>query len=163
MSPRAVTMKLWEPKRRCSKAVPNTPSRSRSCGHGPLSVVWSHMSPGLQLIAISMNFYSCGSSHMIKWNKPTVARVWSVTVSRFCVRHVSILCWVLLVINVGFVSVYFPFFNHLGMYNDDINVFWCLLLVRFGNLTVLVFPIPFGSINCWWKENCHVGATRKDG
>jgi hypothetical protein len=33
-------------------------SKIMSCGHGPSSVVWSHMWPGPQLNVISMNFYS---------------------------------------------------------------------------------------------------------
>ena len=33
---------------------------------GPSSVVWSHMWPGSRPNAISMNFYSCRSSRMIK-------------------------------------------------------------------------------------------------
>jgi hypothetical protein len=86
--PRAVTMRLWEPKRKCPKAVPRH-LQNHSCGHGPSSVLWSHMWPGPQPNAISMNFSSCGSVHMIKWNKPTVVTVWSPMVSRFCVRPTS--------------------------------------------------------------------------
>ena len=59
------------------------------CGHGPSSVVWSHMWPGPRPNAISMKLYSCGSSHMIKWNKPTIVSVRSAMVSRFCVRPTS--------------------------------------------------------------------------
>jgi hypothetical protein len=39
--------------------------------------------------AISVNFYSCGSSHMINYNKPTVVSVGSAMVSWFCVRPTS--------------------------------------------------------------------------
>ena len=54
--------------------------------HGPSIIVWSHMWPGPQPNAISMNLYSCGASHMVKSNKSTVMNVWSAMVSRFCVR-----------------------------------------------------------------------------
>ena len=36
------------------------------CGHKSSSVMWSHMWPGPQPNAITMNFYLCKSSHMIK-------------------------------------------------------------------------------------------------
>ena len=63
--PWAVTMKLWEPKRKCPKAVPT---------HLQNHVVWSWILKcsvksyvtGPQPNAIPMNFYSCGFSHMIK-------------------------------------------------------------------------------------------------
>ena len=47
------------------------------------------MWPGPQPIVVSMNFYSCWSSHMITENKPMVVSVWSAMVSRFCVRSTS--------------------------------------------------------------------------
>ena len=56
--PRAVTMKLWEPKRSVQRPSQVT-STIRSCWFGPSSVVWSHMWLGLQPNAILMNFYSC--------------------------------------------------------------------------------------------------------
>ena len=86
--PRVVTMELWEPKRKYTKAVQHT-SKIMSCGHGSSSVVWSHMWPGPQPNAISMNFYLCGSSRMIKYNKSKVMSILSAMVSRFCVRPTS--------------------------------------------------------------------------
>ena len=56
------------------------------CGHGPSSVVRSHMWSGWQPNAIPMNLYPCRLPHMIKHNKPTVVSIQSVVVSRFCVR-----------------------------------------------------------------------------
>jgi hypothetical protein len=53
------------------------------CGHGPSSVVWSRMWLILQSSVGSMNFYSCGPSHMIRWKKPTVVSVRSAMISRF--------------------------------------------------------------------------------
>ena len=54
---------LWEPKRKCPNAAPMDLQNH---------VVWSHMWPDPQLNAISMNFYSCGLSHIINhplmWN-----------------------------------------------------------------------------------------------
>ena len=44
---------------------------------------------GPQSNAISTISYSCGSSHMIKYNKSTVVSVRSVMVSPFCVRPTS--------------------------------------------------------------------------
>ena len=64
-SQRAMTMRLWGPKRKCPKAVP-THLHNYAVRHGPSSVVWSHMRLGPQSNAISMNFYTRGSSHMIK-------------------------------------------------------------------------------------------------
>jgi hypothetical protein len=86
--PRAVTMKLWEPKRKCPMATVPTQVQTHV-------VVWSRTSkcrlknicdPGPQLTAISTKFYSCKSSHMIKENKPMVVSIWSAMVSQFCVR-----------------------------------------------------------------------------
>ena len=57
-------MKLWEPKRMCPKAVPRH-LQKQCCGHGSSNVVWSHMLPGPQPNAISMNFYPCRSSCVI--------------------------------------------------------------------------------------------------
>ena len=79
---RAVTMKLWEPKRKCSKVVPT---------HLQNHVVWceSRMWPSTPPNAISMNSYSCGSWYMIRWNKSTVVSMRSAIVSWFCVRPTS--------------------------------------------------------------------------
>ena len=44
---------------------------------------------GPQPNVVSMNFYSCGSSHMIEENKSTVVNVRSAMVSWFCVRPTS--------------------------------------------------------------------------
>ena len=60
-----VALRLWEPKRKCLEAVPRH-LQIMECGHRPSSVVWSHMWPGPPLDAISLNFYSCGSSQVIK-------------------------------------------------------------------------------------------------
>jgi hypothetical protein len=60
--PRAVTMKLREPKGKCPKAIPrHLPPRSCKCGHGPSNVGWSHMWSDPQPNLISMNLYWCGS------------------------------------------------------------------------------------------------------
>ena len=76
---------------RAQKKVSQRPSEHTSkiiwCGHGPSSVVWSHMWPNPSPNAISMSFHSCGSSHMIKPTKSMVVSVQSVPSSpRFCVR-----------------------------------------------------------------------------
>ena len=47
------------------------------------------MWPDPQPNAILVNFYPCGSSHTIKWNKPTVMSVRSAMVSWFCVVPIS--------------------------------------------------------------------------
>ena len=86
--PRAMTMKLWEPKRKWPKAVPI---------HLPTHVVWSRTFKcsaksyvtRSSTETISMNVYSHGSSHMIIQNKPTVVNVRSAMVSLFCVRTTS--------------------------------------------------------------------------
>ena len=57
--------------------------------HKSSSVVWSHMYLGPQPNAISMNFYPCRSSHIIKYNKSTDVGIWSTMVSRFCVKPTS--------------------------------------------------------------------------
>jgi hypothetical protein len=83
--PRPMTMKLWEPKRKCPKAVQTHLqnqvgwSRTLECSVEPYVM-------GPQPNAISMDFYLCGSSHMIKQNKSMVVIVQSAVVSRFCVR-----------------------------------------------------------------------------
>ena len=77
-------LKLWEPKRKCSKAVPRHPQN-----HGLWSgVVWRHMWPGPQPNVISMNLDSCGSSRMINENKSTIVSVRSAMVSWFIVRPI---------------------------------------------------------------------------
>ena len=81
--PRAVTMELWEPKRKWLKAVPNTPPKSCSVVTDPQ--VWSHMWPRPQPHAILMDFYSHGSSHMIKENESTVLGVRGAMISQLCV------------------------------------------------------------------------------
>ena len=43
----------------------------------------------LNQMLFSMNFYSCGSSHMIKYTKPIVVSDHSAMVSRSCVRPTS--------------------------------------------------------------------------
>ena len=52
--------------KKVSKGRPNTPPKIMHCGHGPSSVVWSHMWLRPQPNAISMNFYLCGFSHMVR-------------------------------------------------------------------------------------------------
>ena len=59
------------------------------CGHRPSSLVWSHRWPGRQPNATSLNFYSNGSSCMIKHNKATVVSIRGAMVSRFYVRPTS--------------------------------------------------------------------------
>ena len=49
--------------KKVSKGCLNTPPKIMQCGHRSSSVVWSHM--WLHITCISMNFYSCGSSHVI--------------------------------------------------------------------------------------------------
>ena len=68
--PRAMTMKLWEPKESVRRPSQFT-SKIMQRGHRPSSVPWSHTWPDPRPNAISINFYSCGSSLMIKkkWNK----------------------------------------------------------------------------------------------
>ena len=51
-----VTMKLWEPERKCPKAV--VPRHFRTHGVWSSSVVWSQKWPGNRPNAISTNFYS---------------------------------------------------------------------------------------------------------
>ena len=86
--PRAVTMRLWESKRKCPKAVPTHPQnhvvqlRTLKCSVKPYVT-------GPQPNAISMSFYSCRSSHMIRLNKSTVVSIRSATVSHFCGRPTS--------------------------------------------------------------------------
>ena len=91
-------MKLWEPKRKCPKDV-STHLQIMYCGHGFSSVVWSHMWSGPQPNAISINFYSCGSSHIIKWNKLPVVSVQSAIVFQLCVRPIS-KSWFLKIVQV---------------------------------------------------------------
>ena len=83
--PRAVTLKSREPKRKCPKAIPR---------HLQNHVVWSRIhkcsvKPYVTKPSTKCyfnEFHSCRCSHMIKQNKPIVVSVWSVMVSRFCVR-----------------------------------------------------------------------------
>ena len=74
---------------RAQKKVSKGPSRHTSkimwCGHGPSSVVWSHVWPGPQPNAIWINFIHNGLSHTIKYNKSTVVSVRSAMVSCFWV------------------------------------------------------------------------------
>jgi hypothetical protein len=63
--PRAVPMKLWEPKRKCPKAVLRHFPKSCSVVTAP-SVVWSHMWLCPQPKCYFNKFYSCGSSQMVK-------------------------------------------------------------------------------------------------
>jgi hypothetical protein len=80
--PRAVTMKSWEPKRKWPKAIRR---------HLQNNIVWSWIVKcsvksyvtGPQPIAILMNFYSCGFSHIIKLNKSTIVSIRSDMVSWF--------------------------------------------------------------------------------
>ena len=55
-------------------------------GHKPSRVVWSHTWPVPQPKIVSMNFYSCRSSHMIKYNISMVVSVRNDMVSwfKFC-------------------------------------------------------------------------------
>ena len=80
---RAVTVTLWEPKRKFPKAIHDT-SKIMWCGHGLSSVVWHYMWPGPQPNDISMIPIHAGFSHMIKCNKSMVVRFQSAMVSQFC-------------------------------------------------------------------------------
>ena len=59
---RAVTMKSWEPKRKCPKVVPRH-IQNHVVWSWTLKCRWSHMWPGLQPNAISMNFIHAGLTH----------------------------------------------------------------------------------------------------
>ena len=52
-------------------------------------VFFTMFSTSVKQNATPINFYSCGSSHMIKYNKSIVVSVRSALVSRFCVRPTS--------------------------------------------------------------------------
>ena len=78
---RAVTMKLWEPKRKCPKAVPT--HLQNHVVWSWILVVWSHMWPTLNQMLFHWTIYSCGSSCKIKQNKSTVVSIWSAMVSWF--------------------------------------------------------------------------------
>ena len=86
--PRAMTIKVWEPKRKRPKVVPThlqnhvVWSRILECS---VSCMWSGPQPN----ATSMNFYPCGSSHMIKQNKSTFVSIRSAMVSQLSVRPTS--------------------------------------------------------------------------
>ena len=66
--PRAVTMKLWEPKKEVFKGRPDMLPKSCSVGsgHGLLSVVWGHIWPGPQPMLFQWVSIHAESSHMIK-------------------------------------------------------------------------------------------------
>ena len=87
--PRAVTMKLWQQKWKCPKAIwrqiQNHRARSRTL---KCSVTSYGTRPSTKCYFNKLLFMRA-SSHMIKWNKPTVVSVRSVMVSRFCVRPTS--------------------------------------------------------------------------
>ena len=89
--PRAMTKRLWEPKKKCPKAVPT---------HLQNHVMWSRTlkySAKSYVTKPSTKCYFCsyGSSHMIKENKSTVVNVQSVLISRFCVRPTPKRCFFL--------------------------------------------------------------------
>ena len=98
--PRAVTMKLQEPKRKCPKVV-LTHLQSHV-------VVWSQtFSYSVKSYVTKLStkclfnecFYSCRSSHMMKYNKSMLVSVRSVMVSWFCVRPTS-KRWLLRIVQV---------------------------------------------------------------
>ena len=82
--PRAVTMKLWEPNRKCPKAVPThlhnhvVLSRALKCSVKPFVT-------GRSTKCYFNEFLFIRSLRMIKENKPTVVSVRSVMVLRFCI------------------------------------------------------------------------------
>ena len=86
--PRAVTMKLWEPKRKCPQVAPR---------HLQNHVVWSRILncsvkpyvTGPSINCYFNEFYSCGFSHMMKQNKPTVMSIRTTMVSWFYFRLTS--------------------------------------------------------------------------
>ena len=65
---------------------PNTPPNSCSVVTEPQVLVWSRMWPGPQPNANSMYSYSCGSSHMMKYNRLMVVIMRSGMASRYSVR-----------------------------------------------------------------------------
>ena len=74
-------------------------SKIMYCGHGPSNAVWSHMWPGPQPNVISMNSYSCESSHMIQSHKTMIVSVHSAMVSQFCGKPTS-KRWLLKIVQV---------------------------------------------------------------
>ena len=69
----------------CQKANLKDTSEIMYGGHGPSSVVWSHMWLGTQPNVQSMNFYSCMIlTHDKIFKKSTVVKFWSAMVSRLC-------------------------------------------------------------------------------
>ena len=86
--PRAATITLWEPKRKCPKAIP---THFQNHAVWPRTLKYNVMSyaTGPSTKCYSINFYSRESPHMIKLNKPMVVSVWSAMVSWVCVRPTS--------------------------------------------------------------------------
>ena len=82
------SMKLWEPKRKCPKAVPRHIPKSCSVVTGPKCSVKSYVIV-LSTKCYFNEFYSSGSSHMMKCNKSIVVRFRSAMVTRFCDRPTS--------------------------------------------------------------------------
>ena len=76
---KAVTMKLWEPKRKCPKAVPRHLQNHVVCSQTHNCSMKSYVGP--QPNAISMNFYSCEFSSWFRrlWAQP--AKICSFTTS----------------------------------------------------------------------------------
>ena len=74
--------------------------------------------------AILINFSSCGSSHMIKYNKSTVVSVRSATVSWFCVRPTS-KRWFLKIIQVT--MKHKSIWCHVGIHVDFTSILHSLV------------------------------------
>ena len=123
--PRALTVKLWEPKRKCPKAVPRH-LQTHVVGHGPSRVVWSHMRPNPQPNAISMNFYYCMSSHMITQNHVVQSvlcyeRGLECHVSWwFCVRPTTSKRWFFKIIQVTMKT--WSIWCHVGIHVDFTSI-----------------------------------------
>ena len=89
-NPRAITAKLWAPDRKCPKAdSPNTTPKSCSVVTNAQAQRDIMHDRTLNQMEFQWNFYSCGSSHMIKQNKSSILSVRSAMVSQFYIRPTS--------------------------------------------------------------------------
>jgi hypothetical protein len=71
---------------------------SKRCFLNIVQVTMKHnpfdaMQEFIQTLHPSMNFYSCGSSHMINQNKSTVVSIWSAMVYQLSIRPTSKRCF----------------------------------------------------------------------
>ena len=60
------------------------------CAHGPSSVVQRHMWLAFNRMLFYFTVHSCGPFYKLSYNKTSVVRFWSVVVSWFCVRPISL-------------------------------------------------------------------------